>query len=149
MIVIRKLQLIKLFLNNELNIDLWVEEKRLRLTRLSLIFYTVELRTYQIIFFSIILNFLLLGFRLRKIKEIFHFTLTLVRTVMDGHGRLRTLMDAWTLMDALGRSWTIMDVLGRSWTIMDVLGRSRTLAKFCHATITRRSRDGHVHASKS
>jgi hypothetical protein len=57
--------------------------------------------------------------RLKKIKKIFHFTLTLVRT----------LMDARTLNGANGRS----DAHGRSW-LMDVLGRSWTLAKFCHGT---------------
>ena len=94
---------------------------------------------------------MLLGFRLRKIKEIFHFTLTLVRTVMDGHGRSWTVMDAWALMDAHGRlrtlmdAWTLMDDRGRSWTIVDDHGRSRTFSDACEIL----SRDGHVHASKS
>jgi hypothetical protein len=65
-------------------------------------------------------------------------------------------MDARTFMDVHGRSWTLMDAHGRLRTLMDDHGRSRTLedvreilSRDGHATVTLRSRDGHVHASKT
>ena len=130
--------------------------------------FRLDPKVFRCSIFLKILNFLLLGFRLRKIKEIFHFTLTLVRTVMDA-GTLkdahtlkvaRMLKDALTLINAnfwmvahgrswtLRRSWTIVDVLGRSWTFSDDLGRLRNLVtrrlRDGHATFTRRSSDVHA-----
>ena len=85
------------------------------------------------------------------------WTLILVRTLMDAHGRSWTLMDAHGRSFLDGRSWTIMDAwtlmddsrtifgrwsdagrtqVGRSWTIKDV---RKILSREGHATVTGRS----------